>query len=151
MLVPAGIVARVLVVPALLEPLISQPPIETDAAVVLYSSTNSSAAPFGPRTRNSLMTTPCTEAAVSAAAPPTTATHAQSAPSSAIRLLIGSPLPSSSAPSPRASSRTPTVISTASDVSGTARIVPIRRGSDYDLASAQSSPTPTSTASGGSS
>src|SRR5262245_47811552 len=43
-------------VPALFEPLIFQPPMATGAPERLYSSTNSSFPPFGPRTRNSLIT-----------------------------------------------------------------------------------------------
>ena len=58
------IVARVPVVPALLDPRTNQPPMATGAAVVLRSSMNSSLPPFGPRTRNSEMTTSAAEAGV---------------------------------------------------------------------------------------
>lgn len=56
MTVPAGMVARVLTEPALFEPRTSQPPTSTGEEDKLYNSMNSSAAPFGPRTRNSLIT-----------------------------------------------------------------------------------------------
>ena len=49
-------VARVLVLPLLFEPLIFHPPILTVNAVGLNNSINSSFAPFVPRVRNSLMT-----------------------------------------------------------------------------------------------
>jgi hypothetical protein len=49
-------VKRVLMVPELLDPRIFQPAIVTGKSLLLYSSTNSSLAPLGPRVLNSLIT-----------------------------------------------------------------------------------------------
>src|SRR5688500_16259288 len=53
---PAGMVARTLVVPLAFDPRMIHPPIGTVAAPRLNSSMNSSLPPLGPRNRNSLMT-----------------------------------------------------------------------------------------------
>src|SRR5437868_362649 len=50
-------VTRLEVAPVAVEAFIFQPPMSTGAAAGLYSSTNSSLAPLGPRVRNSLMST----------------------------------------------------------------------------------------------
>lgn len=57
MTVPASIVTRVLMVPEALDARTFQPAIARGRSLLLYSSTNSSLAPFGPRVRNSLITT----------------------------------------------------------------------------------------------
>lgn len=57
MTVPATIASRVLMLPELLDARIFQPLRSIGTSLLLYSSTNSSLAPFGPRVRNSLITT----------------------------------------------------------------------------------------------
>src|SRR3954470_1596374 len=77
--------ARVLVPPVLLEPLIFQPPMATADEPALYSSMNSSLPPTGPRARNSLTTTPLGEASAAGTSAP--AVTSSAIPASAARAM----------------------------------------------------------------